>query len=182
MANILDLYRSEIRPTLAKELKLKNAMAVPHLVKIVINMGVGEAVQNSKELDAAMDQLARIAGQRPAIRRAKKSISNFKLRKGQPVGCMVTIRGLRMYEFFERLVCVALPRIRDFRGVPVKSFDGQGNYTLGIREQVIFPEIEYDKVDKIRGMDITFVTSAGEDVSARALLSALGMPFARQKN
>lgn len=181
MANILEIYRSEVRPKVMSELKLKNAMAAPRMVKIVINMGVGEAVQNSKELDAAADQLARIAGQRPVIRRAKKSISNFKLRKGQPVGCMATIRGLRMYEFLDRLVRFALPRIRDFRGVPVKSFDGQGNYTLGIREQIIFPEIEYDKIDKVRGMDITFVTSAEDDASARVLLTALGMPFARQK-
>jgi large subunit ribosomal protein L5 len=141
---------------------------------------VGEATQTPKDLDAAVDQLAQIAGQRPVVRRAKKSISNFKVRKGQAIGCVVTIRGPRMYEFFERLVRFALPRIRDFRGVPVDSFDGRGNYTLGIKEQTIFPEIDYDKVDKVRGMDITIVTTAGADEPARALLIALGMPFARK--
>ena len=177
----MELYRSSIRAKLAEQFKLKNAMASPKLVKIVINMGVGEASQNAKEMDAAISQLATIAGQQPVIRRAKKSISNFKLRKGQPVGCVVTLRGTRMYEFLDRLVRFALPRIRDFRGVSLDSFDGRGNYTLGIREQVIFSEIEYDKIDKTRGMDITFVTDAGSDEPARALFTALGMPFVRPK-
>jgi len=181
MATLLDLYRKEVRKKLAGDFKLKNALAAPKLVKIVVNMGVGEASQNTKEMDAAMEQLAVITGQHPVIRRAKKSISNFKLRKGQPVGCLVTLRGPRMYEFFERLVRFALPRIRDFRGLPVDSFDGRGNYTFGVKEQVIFPEIEYDKIDKVRGMDITFVTDAGSDEPARALFSALGLPFVRPK-
>lgn len=172
-------FATRIRPALAKEFKVSNVLAVPQLVKIVINMGVGEAAANSKELDAAVEQLAVICGQKPVVCRAKKSISNFKIRRGLPIGCRVTLRGARMYEFFERLVNFALPRIRDFRGVPVDSFDGSGNYTLGIREQMIFPEIEYGKIDKVRGMDITFVTSADKDDRARALLTALGMPFAR---
>jgi len=181
MATLLDNYRKEVRQALAAQFGLKNPLAAPRLVKIVINMGVGEATANAKEMDAAVEQLATIAGQRPVIRRAKKSISNFKLRKGQSVGAVVTIRGARMYEFFERFVRFTLPRIRDFRGVPSDSFDGRGNYTLGIKEQVIFPEIEFDKVDKIRGMDITFVTNAGKDEPARALFVALGMPFVRAK-
>jgi len=141
---------------------------------------VGEATQNPKELDAAVEQLTRIAGQRPSVRRAKKSISNFRIRKGQAIGCMATLRGARMYEFLERLVRFALPRIRDFRGVPTDAFDGRGNYTFGISEQIIFPEIEYDKIDKVRGMDITIVTTAGADEPGRALLTALGLPFARK--
>lgn len=180
MAALLDAYRTAIRPKLAEQFKLGNLHAVPRLIKIVVNMGVGEATQNVKEMDAAVAQLAAITGQKPALRRAKKSISNFKVRRGQPVGCKVTLRGARMYEFLERLVRFALPRIRDFRGVPLDAFDGRGNYTLGIHEQIIFAEIEYDKVDKIRGMDITFVTSARTDDTARALLAALGMPFVRQ--
>jgi large subunit ribosomal protein L5 len=179
-ANLLTEYRTRVRAELKEQFKLRNEMAAPRLVKIVINMGVGEATQNPKELDAAVEQLARIAGQRPGIRRSKRSISNFKIRKGQAIGCMVTLRGARMYEFLDRLVRFALPRIRDFRGVPVTSFDGRGNYTFGINEQIIFPEIDYDKVDKIRGMDVTIVTSAGADEPARALLIALGMPFARK--
>ncbi len=179
MAPLKSEFATRIRPSLAKEFKLSNVLAAPQLVKIVINMGVGEASQNSKELDAAVEQLASICGQKPVVCRSKKSISNFKIRRGLPIGCRVTLRGARMYEFFERLVSFALPRIRDFRGVPVDSFDGGGNYSLGIREQTIFPEIEYGKIDKIRGMDITFVTSADDDDRARALLTALGMPFAR---
>ncbi len=163
-------------------MKLKNELAAPRLIKIVLNMGVGEAAENAKALDAAAGQLAMITGQRPVIRRAKKSISNFKLRQGQPISCVVTLRGVRQYEFLERMVRFALPRIRDFRGVPTTSFDGHGNYTLGIKEQVIFPEVEYDKIDKIRGMDITIVTSAGEDGPARDLLAALGMPFTRPES
>lgn len=179
MATLQETYRTTIRPKLAEQFKLGNAMAAPQLVKIVVNMGVGEATQTPKDLDAAVAQLAAITGQKPAIRRAKKSISNFKVRRGQAVGCKVTMRGGRMYDFFERLVRFALPRIRDFRGVSLESFDGRGNYSLGLREQVIFAEIEYDKIDKIRGMDVTIVTSAGNDDAARVLLASLGMPFAR---
>lgn len=178
--NLLTEYRSKIRGELKDRFKLGNPMAAPRLVKIVVNMGVGEATQNPKELDAAVDQLTKIAGQRPSVRRAKKAISNFKIRKGQAIGCMVTLRGARMYEFLERLTRFALPRIRDFRGIPTDAFDGRGNYTFGVTEQIIFPEIEYDKIDKVRGMDITIVTSAGADEPARALLVALGMPFARK--
>jgi large subunit ribosomal protein L5 len=182
MSTLLAEYREKIRPKLAEQFGLGNPLAAPRLVKIVINMGVGEATQNPKELDAAMEQLGIIAGQRPALRRAKKSISNFKVRKGQAVGCVVTLRGRIMYEFFERMVRCALPRIRDFRGVPISSFDGRGNYTLGLKEQNVFPEVDYDKIDKIRGMDITIVTSAGSDEPGRALLTALGMPFARKSS
>ena len=181
MAGLLDDYRNRIRALLAEQFKLGNPYAAPRLLKIVVNMGVGEATQNPKELDAAADQLATITGQRPVLRTAKKSISNFKVRKGQAIGCMVTLRGARMYEFLERMVKFALPRIRDFRGVPVDSFDGRGNYTLGLKEQIIFPEIDYGKIDKVRGMDVTVVTSAGADEPARALLAALGMPFSRSK-
>ena len=177
MANLLVAYRGEIRKKLAEQYGHSNPLAAPRMVKIVLNMGVGEATQNAKALDAASDQLAAITGQKPVVRRAKKSISNFKLRKGVPVGLKVTLRGRRMYEFMERLVRYALPRIRDFRGVPADSFDGRGNYTLGLTEQMIFPEVDFDKVDKVRGMDITFVTSAGKDEPARSLLAALGMPF-----
>ena len=180
MGLLLTEYREKIRPALAAQFQLRNPIAAPRLLKIVVNMGVGEATQNAKEMDNAVAQLAQITGQKPAVRRAKKSISNFKLRKGQAVGCMVTLRGARMYEFFERLTRFALPRIRDFRGVSTTAFDGRGNYTLGLREQIIFPEIEYDKIDKIRGLDVTVVTSAGADEPARALLTALGMPFARK--
>ena len=179
MATLLSEFREKIRPALAKDFNLSNQMAAPRLVKVVINMGVGEAAQNPKDLDAAQEQLAAVTGQKPVLLRAKKSISNFKVRRGQPIACKATLRGPRMYEFFERLVRIALPRIRDFRGVPLDSFDGRGNYTLGIREQTIFPEIDYGKIDKVRGMDITFVTSAGDDSRARALLAALGMPFSR---
>ena len=182
MSNLLKDYRDRVRQKLATEFKLRNPLAAPHLVKIVINMGVGEAAENSKALDSAAEQLGMIAGQKPVIRRAKKSISNFKLRRGQPISCVVTLRGARQYEFFEWMVRFALPRIRDFRGVPTSSFDGRGNYTLGIKEQIIFPEVDYDKIDKIRGMDITIVTSAGKDEPARALLTELGMPFARSQS
>lgn len=182
MAGLLTDYRDRVRRKLAEQFNLGNPLASPRLVKIVINMGVGEAAENTKALDAAAQQLAMITGQKPAVRRAKKSISNFKLRRGQPISCVVTLRGARQYEFFERMVRFALPRIRDFRGVPTDSFDGRGNYTLGIQEQVIFPEVDYDKIDKIRGMDITIVTSAGKDEPARALLSELGMPFARSQS
>ena len=180
MPNLLTEYRDKVRPALAVQFKLRNPIAAPRLLKIVVNMGVGEATQNTKEMDAAVAQLAQLSGQKPAIRRAKKSISNFKLRKGQAVGCVVTLRGARMYEFLERLVRFTLPRIRDLRGLSLDSFDGRGNYTLGLKEQIIFPEVDYDKVDKIRGLDVTIVTSAGADEPARALLDALGMPFAKK--
>jgi large subunit ribosomal protein L5 len=155
----------------------KNPMAVPRLHKIVVNMGVGEANQNIKLLDAAADQMAAISGQKPILRRARKSIANFKIRKGMPIGCTVTLRGDRMYDFFDRLVAIALPRVRDFRGLPTKSFDGRGNYTLGLKDQLVFLEINYSKVDKARGMNVTIVTTAQTDEEARNLLAALGMPF-----
>jgi len=170
-------YMAEVVPALSKEFSLHNVMEVPKLVKIVVNMGIGEAAQNAKLLDAAMDDLALITGQRPRLNRARVSVAAFKLREGMPVGCKVTLRGDRMYEFYDRLVNVALPRIRDFRGVPNKGFDGRGNYTLGIKEHVIFPEIDYDKIVKVFGMDLTFVTSARTDEQARALLTHLKMPF-----
>jgi len=170
-------FRSEIAPALMKEFELKNPMAVPHLEKIVVNMGVGEATQNAKVLDPAVGELAQITGQRPVVTRAKKSIAAFKVRAGQPIGAMVTLRGDRMYEFFDRLVNVVLPRVRDFRGVSTKSFDGRGNYTLGLHDQLIFPEIDYAKVDKLKGMNVTIVTTAGSDDQARSLLRHLGMPF-----
>lgn len=177
MARLKKLYNEEIIPTLTKKFKYKNKMQVPKLEKIVINMGTGDALVNPKFLDAAMEDLTGIVGQRPAITRAKKSISNFKLRAGMAVGCRVTLRRERMYEFFDRLVNVAIPRIRDFRGVPTRSFDGRGNYTLGIAEQIVFPEINYDSVEKIRGMDITVVTTAKTDEESMELLRLLGMPF-----
>ena len=173
-------YKNEIVPQLEKELGVTNINHVPKLEKIVVNMGVGEAAVDSKLLDAAVEDLRIITGQQPMICRAKKSIANFKLRKGMPIGAKVTLRGDRMYEFFDRLVSLAIPRIRDFRGMPVNSFDGHGNYSMGITEQLIFPEIEYDKVDRTRGMDITFVTTAQTDEAAKALLDAFGFPFKRR--
>lgn len=173
-------YRSEVIPALAKEFGIKNPMAIPRLEKIVINMGLGEATQNVKLLDTAVEELAAITGQKPVITRAKKSIASFKLRKGMPIGAMVTLRGDRMYEFLDRLISIALPRVRDFRGVSPNSFDGRGNYTLGVREQLIFPEIDFNKVDKLRGMNISIVTTARNDEQARALLRGLGMPFRQQ--
>jgi large subunit ribosomal protein L5 len=170
-------YAKEIAPALMKEFNYKSPMQIPKLSKIVVNMGVGEAVQDVKNLDGAIQDLTMIAGQKPVIRRAKKSISNFKLRSGMPIGCMVTLRHERMYEFLDRLLSFAIPRIRDFRGVPGRSFDGRGNYTLGVKEQLIFPEIDFDKIDKTRGMDITFVTTAKRDEEAKALLKAFGIPF-----
>ena len=170
-------FRKEVAPTLMKEFDLKNPMAVPHLHKIVVNMGVGEATQNAKVLDPAVNELAQIAGQKPVVTRAKKSIAAFKVRAGQPIGAMVTLRGDRMYEFFDRLVNVVLPRVRDFRGVSTKSFDGRGNYTLGLHDQLIFPEIDYARVDKLKGMNVTIVTTAASDDQARSLLRHLGMPF-----
>ena len=179
-ARLKERYQREVAPALAKEFSITNPMAVPKLEKIVINMGLGEAIANSKIVDTAAAELGTIAGQKPVVTRAKKSIASFKLRAGMPIGSMVTLRGERMYEFLDRLVSVALPRVRDFRGVSPKSFDGRGNYTLGIREQLIFPEIDFNKVDKTRGMNISIVTTARNDEQARALLKALGMPFRQQ--
>jgi large subunit ribosomal protein L5 len=170
-------YTKEIIPALMKHFNYTNVMAVPKLEKIVINMGLGEAIANAKILDVAVDELGRIAGQRPVVTRAKKSIANFKLRQNMPIGAAVTLRGEHMFEFLDRLTSVVLPRVRDFRGVSTKSFDGRGNYTLGLRDQLIFPEISYEKVDKIRGMNVTIVTSARTDDEARELLRQFGMPF-----
>src|SRR5450755_3121746 len=170
-------FDKEVAPALLKELELKNVMAVPRLHKIVVNMGVGEATQNAKVLDPAVNELSQITGQKPITTRAKKSIAAFKVREGQAIGAMVTLRGDRMYEFFDRLVNVVLPRVRDFRGVSTKSFDGRGNYTMGLHDQLIFPEIDYAKVDKQKGMNVTIVTTARSDDEARKLLKHLGMPF-----
>jgi large subunit ribosomal protein L5 len=172
-------YREEVAPKLAKEFGLDNPMAVPRLEKVSLNMGMGEAIQNIKILDDAVEELAALAGQRPTITRAQKSIASFKLRAGMPIGCRVTLRGDRMWEFLDRLISVALPRVRDFRGVPNRSFDGRGNYTMGVREHTVFPEIDLNKVDKVKGMNITIVTTAGNDERARYLLRELGMPFAQ---
>ena len=176
-ARLKERYTKEIAPALAKEFDITNPMATPRLEKIVINMGLGEAIANSKVIDTAADELSSISGQKPVTTKAKKSIASFKLREGMPIGTMVTLRGDRMYEFLDRFVSVALPRVRDFRGVSPKAFDGRGNYTLGIRDQLIFPEIDFNKVDKTRGMNISIVTTAKNDEQARALLKALGMPF-----
>jgi large subunit ribosomal protein L5 len=172
-------YQSEIVAALKEQLELANVSEVPRLEKIVVNMGVGAAVQDIKQLDAAVEDLRIITGQQPTITRAKKSIAGFKIRQGMPIGAKVTLRGDRMWEFFDRLVTAAIPRIRDFRGLPANSFDGRGNYSMGVTEQLIFPEIDYDKVDRVRGMDITFVTTAKTDESAKALLDAFGFPFKR---
>ena len=177
MPRLKSRFKGEVASALMKEFDLKNPMAVPHLNKIVVNMGVGEATQNAKVLDPAVNELSQITGQKPVVTRAKKSIAAFKVRAGMPIGAMVTLRGDRMYEFFDRLVNVVLPRVRDFRGVSTKSFDGRGNYTLGLHDQLIFPEIDYAKVDKTKGMNVTIVTTAGNDDQARALLKHLGMPF-----
>jgi large subunit ribosomal protein L5 len=174
-----EMYRSEIVSKLKDELALANVNEVPRLDKIVINMGVGAAVQDTKQLDAAIEDLRIITGQQPMVTRARKSIAGFKIRQGMPIGAKVTLRGDRMWEFFDRLVSTAIPRIRDFRGLNPDSFDGRGNYSMGVTEQLIFPEIDYDKVDRMRGMDITFVTSAKNDEQAKALLDAFGFPFAR---
>jgi large subunit ribosomal protein L5 len=170
-------YEKEVRPALMKEFGYGNPMQAPRLEKIVVNMGLGEAISNGKIIDASVAQLASITGQKPVVTKARKSIANFKLRQGQSIGAMVTLRGERMYEFFDRLVSIALPRVRDFKGVSPKAFDGKGNYTLGIREQIIFPEINYDQVEKIKGLNITVVTTARDDEGGRALLRLLGMPF-----
>src|SRR3984893_7696848 len=174
-------FEKEVAPALLKELELQNKMAVPRLNKIVVNMGMGEATQNAKILDPAVNELGQITGQKPVVTKAKKSIAAFKVREGQAIGCMVTLRGDRMYEFFDRLVNIVLPRVRDFRGVSTKSFDGRGNYTLGLHDQLIFPEISYEKVDKQKGMNVTIVTTARTDDEARELLKQFGMPFRQQQ-
>ena len=179
MSRLKDFYEAQIVPEMTKKFSYTNKLAVPKLEKIIINMGVGEARENAKVLDGAVRDMSIISGQKPVVTKAKKSIANFKLREGMNIGCKVTLRGDRMYEFKDRLVNIALPRVRDFRGVKANSFDGRGNYTMGIKEQLIFPEIEYDKVDKIRGMDIVFVTTAKTDEEARELLRLFGMPFAK---
>jgi large subunit ribosomal protein L5 len=176
-ARFKEKYLSEIRPAIAKELGITNPMAIPRLEKIVVNMGLGEATQNVKIMDPLVADLASIAGQKPVITKAKKSIAAFKVREGMPIGAVVTLRGDKMYEFLDRLISIALPRVRDFRGVSSKSFDGRGNYTLGLRDQLIFAEIDYAKVDKLKGMNVTIVTTAADDNGARALLKGFGMPF-----
>jgi large subunit ribosomal protein L5 len=176
-ARLREKYTKEIKPALLKELGLKNTMAVPRLEKIVLNMGLGEATQNVKVMDPLMTDLGLITGQKPVVTRAKKSIAAFKVREGMPIGAMVTLRGEKMYEFLDRLISTALPRVRDFKGVSVKSFDGRGNYTLGVRDQLIFPEIDYSRVDKLKGMNVTIVTTAKDDQQARALLQHFGLPF-----
>lgn len=177
MSRLKDIYNDEIKSAMIEKFGYKNVMQVPKIAKIVINMGVGEAKENAKVLESAVKDLTTIAGQKPVITKAKKSVANFKLREGMSIGCKVTLRGDKMYEFADRLINLALPRVRDFRGVSADSFDGRGNYALGIKEQIIFPEIEYDKVDKVRGMDIIFVTTAKTDEEARELLRLFGMPF-----
>jgi large subunit ribosomal protein L5 len=176
-ARLKERYEKELRATLVKELGLKNPMQAPRIEKVVVNMGLGEATQNGKILDASLEQLTAITGQKPVVTKARKSIANFKLRQGQSIGAMVTLRGNRAYEFLDRLLNVALPRVRDFKGVSPKAFDGKGNYTLGVKEQIIFPEINYDKVEKIKGLNITVVTTARNDEEGRVLLRHLGMPF-----
>ena len=177
MSRLKDRYLTEVVPSLRKEFGYRNVMAVPRIEKIVLNMGLGEATQNVKIVDTGADEIGRITGQKPVVRRAKKSIAQFKVRKGMPIGVMVTLRGERMYEFLDRLITIALPRVRDFRGVSAKGFDGRGNFTLGLRDQLIFPEIDYMKVDKGRGMNISVVTTARTDQEARRLLQLMGMPF-----
>ena len=176
-ARLREEYEAKIKPELMKQFSYRNAMQVPKLEKIVINMGVGEAIGDSKRVNVAAEELARIAGQRPVITAARKSIANFKLRQGQKIGCKVTLRNERMYEFLDRLVTIALPRVRDFRGLSNRSFDGRGNYTLGLKEQIVFPEVDYDKIDQIRGMDITIVTTAKTNQEALALLKGFALPF-----
>jgi large subunit ribosomal protein L5 len=177
MARLKETYRAELVPQLMKELQLKNVMEVPRIEKVVVNMGLGEAIQNIKVLESAVEELGRITGQKAVITKAKKSIATFKLREGMPIGCMVTLRRDRAFEFLDRLINIALPRVRDFKGVSPKAFDGRGNYTLGIREQLIFPEVDLEKIDKVKGMNVTIVTTARTDEEGRALLSGLGMPF-----
>lgn len=181
MANILqERYRDEIAPELSESLNLENVMELPRIEKIVVNIGVGEALENARALDAAVEDLTRITGQRPVVTRARKSIANFKLREGRAIGVKVTLRGMRMWSFLDRLINIALPRVRDFRGVSPNAFDGRGNYTLGLREQLVFPEIDYDQIDKVRGLEVTIVTSARTDEEGRQLLDMLGMPFRKE--
>ncbi|MGX1266483.1 large subunit ribosomal protein L5 [Rossellomorea marisflavi] len=177
MNRLKEKFQKEISPALVSKFNYKSVMEVPKVEKIVVNMGVGDAVQNSKSLDVAVDELMQITGQKPVVTKAKKSIAGFRLREGMPIGAKVTLRGERMYQFLDKLIAVSLPRVRDFRGVSKKAFDGRGNYTLGVKEQLIFPEIDYDKVSKVRGMDIVIVTTANTDEEARELLTQIGMPF-----
>ena len=177
MVRLKEYYLKEVVPALIKEFDYKNRMEIPRIEKIVVNMGLGEAIQNIKILDSAVEELSMIVGQKPVITKAKKSIATFKLRQGMSIGCCVTLRSERMYEFFDRLVNVALPRVRDFRGISPKSFDGRGNFSLGLKEQIIFPEIDYDKIDKVKGMNISIITSAKTDDEARQLLKLMGLPF-----
>ncbi len=177
MARLREKFNNEIAPKLAEQFQYRSPMQIPRIQKVVLNMGLGEAIQNIKLLDAAAEELAQISGQKPVITRARQSIAAFKLRKGMPIGCMVTLRGDRMYEFLDKLINIALPRVRDFRGISSRALDGRGNYTLGVKEHIIFPEIDYDKIDRIKGMNITIVTSAKTDDEARALLAMMGMPF-----
>ncbi|HEX9700544.1 MAG TPA: 50S ribosomal protein L5 [Acidobacteriota bacterium] len=180
MARLKEFYDKELRARLQEELDESNPMAVPRLIKVVINVGVGRATQDIKELDRAVDELAVITGQRPSIRRARKSVASFRLREGMPIGATVTLRGDRMFEFLDRLITIVLPRVRDFRGMPRDSFDGRGNYTMGLKDQLIFPEVDYTKVDRVRGMNVTICTTAESDEPARALLQGLGIPFRQQ--
>ncbi len=179
MVRLKEKYQNEVVPAMMEKFQYNSVMQAPRLVKVVLNMGLGEAVQNPKILDSAVQEMALISGQKPVITKAKNSIAGFKIREGMPIGCKVTLRGQRMYEFLDKLFSVSLPRVRDFRGVSKKGFDGRGNYTMGIKDQLIFPEIEYDKVDKVRGMDIVVVTTANTDEEGRELLSLMGMPFAK---
>ena len=179
MSTLKDYYNSTVAPAMMKKFNYENVMQIPKLDKVVVNVAAGEAKENAKVIDAIMTDLAAITGQKPVVCRAKKSVANFKLREAQPIGCKVTLRGAKMYEFADRLINLALPRVRDFRGVNPNAFDGRGNYALGIKEQLIFPEIEYDKIDKVRGMDINFITTAQTDEEAKELLSLLGAPFAK---
>ena len=177
MSRVLERYRKEVVPTLSKQFNYRNVMQVPRLTKIVLNTGVGEATQDAKAIEHVVYAMTQISGQKPVVTKSKKAIASFKLRVGQPIGVMVTLRNRRMYDFFDRLVSVALPRVKDFRGTPRKGFDGRGSYTMGIQEQIVFPEIELDKLDKVRGLNVTFVTNARSDDEGRALLTALGLPF-----
>lgn len=179
VSRLREKYRDEVVPSLRKDFNYTNPMQVPTITKVVVNIGMGEVIQNAKAMDAAVGDLATITGQRPVITRAKKSVAAFKLREGMQIGCMVTLRGERMYQFLDKLINVALPRIRDFQGISPEAFDGRGNYTLGLREQLVFPEIDYDKIDKVRGMEISIVTTARTDEEGRRLLSLMGMPFRR---
>jgi large subunit ribosomal protein L5 len=177
MARLHEKYRKDVVPHLMKEMGYRNVNQVPRLEKVVLNMGLGEAIQNAKVMDSAVTEITALAGQKPVVTKSKKAIANFKLRENMPIGCMVTLRGTRMYEFLDRLITLALPRVRDFRGVSSRAFDGRGNYSLGVREQIIFPEIDLDKIDKVRGLTVSIVTTAKTDAEGKALLQALGMPF-----